>query len=112
MSNDSGILHERKIDLRRSAQLLGTEGRPTHVSTVLRAITRGIKAQDGKRVHLEAIRTCGRWTTSVEAVERFTARLTGAVLGQANDVGNVGPTSRHRERELVRVDAQLDAAGL
>jgi hypothetical protein len=113
MPDHSRILDEHKIDLHETTRLLGTNDRPTHLSTAIRAITRGIRAQTGERVYLEALRIGGRWVTSREAIARFTACLTSAALGEVP--GPAAPpirTTRQRRRELERVDRQLDEAGL
>ena len=64
MADHSQIFDEQKIDLRQATRLLGPNGRPTHLSTVVRAIIKGIKLQSGDRVFLEALRFGGRWITS------------------------------------------------
>jgi hypothetical protein len=112
MTDHSQILDEHKIDLHETTRLLGTNGKPTHLSTALRAITKGIKSPLGDRVFLEALRLGGRWITSREAVERFTARLTAAALGDTSNVGAPpNRTTRQRQRELDRVDRELTQAG-
>jgi Protein of unknown function (DUF1580) len=109
MPGHSQILDERRISLHETTRLLGTDGRPTHLSTALRAITRGVKSTTGARVKLEALRVGGRWVTSREAVERFIMKLTGAALGEP-EMPAV-ETSAQRERELARVDRELVVAG-
>ncbi len=49
-------------------------------STVFRWITKGVKAQSGRVIRLEAVRLGTAWKTSVEAVSRFTSELTAASL--------------------------------
>jgi hypothetical protein len=113
MSDHAQILDEHKIDLHQTTRLLGTNGKPTHISTALRAITKGIKASSGNRVFLEALRIGGRWVTSREAVERFTARLTVAALREAPKAATPAiRTTRQRQRELARVRRELAEAGL
>jgi len=109
----SQILDEHRINLHETTRLLGTDGCPTHLSTVLRAITKGLKSATGERIRLEALRVGGRWITSREAVERFTARLTSAALDH-DGKGAEPPlrSSRQRARELARVDRELDRLGL
>src|SRR5262249_12923326 len=82
MPGHSQILDEHRISLHETPRLLGPDGRPTHLSTALRAITKGVKTTTGERVKLEALRVGGRWITSREAVERFIMKLTGAALGE------------------------------
>jgi hypothetical protein len=102
---------ERRIGLHEAAKIPPPfrQGKPTHISTVLRWITKGVKLANGDVVRLEGARLGGRWTTSVEAVERFMERLTAGALGDAPPPAR---TTRQRRRELDRVDRQLDAAGL
>lgn len=54
-----------------------SSNKPVHINTVRRWITRGVKGTRGTRVKLEAVRQGGMWVTSVEALERFAAALTG-----------------------------------
>jgi hypothetical protein len=60
---------EKVINLREAAALLGRgrNGRPMHISTLVRAITRG--SPDG--VRLEALKAGRRWLTTTEAVQRW-----------------------------------------
>lgn len=85
--------------------------RPTHVSTIIRWITHGVRG-----VRLEAVRLGGRWVTSVEALDRFAAALT-AQAEQARSGAKVVPpthnaTSRREERRLASAEARLTAAGI
>jgi hypothetical protein len=48
-----------------------------HQSTILRWIHRGVLGTGGQRVKLEAFRLGGRWYTSLEALQRYAARLSG-----------------------------------
>jgi hypothetical protein len=52
-----------------------------HPATLTRWILRGVRALDGQRVRLEAIRVGCRWLTSEAALARF-----AATLGATNDV--------------------------
>lgn len=76
--------------------------RGTHVSTVIRHITKGVKTPGGV-VRLEASRMGGRWTTTAAAVGRFEERCTVAAGGEARP----GRTSA-----FARSEAYLDAIGL
>jgi hypothetical protein len=106
---------ERPIGLREAAKIPPSfrQDTPTHISTVLRWITKGVKLANGEVVRLEGARLGGRWTTTIEAVERFMQRLTTGALGDVPSA-NTPParTTRQRRRELERVDRELDAAGL
>jgi hypothetical protein len=109
------LVNERRIGLHEAAKIPPSfrEGKPTHVSTVLRWITKGVKLSNGEVVRLEGARCGGRWTTSVEAVARFMERLTAGTLGDApSAITPQARTTRQRRRELERVDRRLDEAGL
>jgi hypothetical protein len=109
------ILSETACPLRKAAKFfpLGRNDRPTHVSTLLRWILHGTK--DG--VRLEAIRVGGRWVTSREACERFSARLT-AIHGNATAAADPiaapnasGPNENGHDYDQ-RLDHALAAYGL
>jgi hypothetical protein len=69
---------ETTISLTEACRSLptGRRGRPVHLSCILRWITKGSLAPDGRRVRLEAVRIGGRWITSHEALTRFAEALT------------------------------------
>jgi hypothetical protein len=107
------ILSEQRITLPQAAPLMGTEDQPVHLSTVLRAVTIGIKlAKSDERKRLEAIRAGGRWITSVEAVERFLSAMTAAALHEAAPTETPETMTARRHRELAQVDRDLDAFGI
>jgi hypothetical protein len=89
------LVSERRIGLHEAAKIPPSfrEGKPTHVSTVLRWITKGVKLANGEVVRLEGARCGGRWTTSVEAVARFMERLTAGTLATRR-----APSHRHPAR--------------
>src|SRR5262245_10773607 len=51
------------------------DDKPTHVSRVIRAMTKGSPTPAGGRADLEAARVNGQWITTVEAVQRYLDRL-------------------------------------
>jgi hypothetical protein len=110
MSGALRILSETKIGVERAGELMGPEGEPLHFTTVYRAMRTGRLAPDGVRVLLEHLTTGGRLITSVEAVERYMARLNGI------DPAVVEATSAHRtkrrEAVLRAVDRELDEIGI
>jgi hypothetical protein len=77
-------------------------GAPTHASTVLRWILKGVKG-----VRLEGARMGGRWVTSVEAMQRFSAELTKAKLPQVES-----QASSRSDQQAELVERELDALGL
>jgi hypothetical protein len=108
------ITTEQAIGLRDAARLYPSfrRDRPTHISTVLRHITRGTRLPCGETVRLEGARLGGRWVTTREAVQRYVERLTASALG--DDSSASAPTIRttsRRRRELERVDRELAQAG-
>jgi hypothetical protein len=72
---------EKPISLAAAALLIppGRRGKRTHLSTLLRWVTRGSAGPDGMIVRLEALRLGGRWMTSSEALQRFAEALTPKV---------------------------------
>jgi hypothetical protein len=107
------LAKEERLSLKEAAKLPPSyrEGKPTHVSTIHRWITRGVRLTSGEVVRLEGARLGGRWITSVQAMERFMARLTAGALGDATTNAPIIRTTRQRRRELDRVDRELAEAG-
>lgn len=81
-------------------------GESTRPETVHRWITDGVRAADGSRVRLEAVRIGGRWVTSEPAVDRFIRRLS-AVPDLAP--GPRSPAERNRAADAA--DKELAAMG-
>jgi hypothetical protein len=112
------LLNERRIGLHEAAKLAPSyrEGKPTHVSTILRWITKGVRLSNGELVRLEGVRLGGRWITSFEAFARFSERLTAGAIGDAPEPRQrLIPTAqqrRQRQRQLERVDRELEKAGI
>lgn len=96
-----GVDAERPITLAVAARSY-PEG--THLSTIMRHVTRGIKTPRGV-VRLEASRIGGRWCTTRSAIERFRAECTAARAG--------GPAPAAPETaSRAKAEAYLDAIGL
>lgn len=74
--------------------------KPVHLSTAWRWATRGVLSTAGVRVKLEVVRLGGRWITSREALERFSAALTGEMIGDATPFRT--PTARARASEAAK----------
>jgi hypothetical protein len=87
---------ERALGLAEAARMLppGRNGRPVHVSSLVRAITSGV---DGHR--LEAIRIGRRWVTTVEAIQRW---------GEALAAGRVGGPSGTPASPVAGADVRPD----
>lgn len=105
------IRAENIISLTEACQSLptGRRGRPVHLSCILRWITKGSLAPDGRRVRLEAVRIGGRWITSREALARFAEALTPRFEDQPV------PTPRSaskREQANERAAIELESMGI
>jgi hypothetical protein len=84
-------------------------GRKTHISTLLRWITRGARAPSGQLVRLEAIRLGNRWHTSEEALQRFGEALTPMPVEATADLAR---TARQRQLAAERADVELESQGI
>ena len=105
------ISAESPLSLAQAAKLVppGRNGKRTHLSTLLRWILRGCRGPSGEVVHLEAARFGGRWLTSREALQRFSARLTPRI----DDPERPAPRSPDkRRRASERADAELEKRGV
>jgi hypothetical protein len=103
---------ESPIPLNAAAKLIppARNGKRTHLSTILRWITRGAKAPSGERVRLEAVRIGGRWMTSRQALQRFAERLTPRLDTTAASTTPRTPGQRQRAAE--RAERELDLIGI
>jgi hypothetical protein len=76
-------------------------GKPVHPSVIFRWIRYGLKARDGGKVHLEALKCGGSLCTSREALDRFFAELTrrASIPVVRNEINStdLGETSRKLE---------------
>ena len=77
-----------------------------HPATLTRWILNGVKAVDGRRVKLEAIRLGCRWLTSEAALQRFADALSAP---PADSAPTRSPSARQAESE--RADDDLRAMG-
>jgi hypothetical protein len=107
------LKNEHAIGLHEAAKLYPSfrQGKATHISTILRHISKGTRLPSGAIIKLEGARLGGRWITTLEAVQRFMERLTGAALGESKAAeAPIVQTSARRQRDLARTDRELDAA--
>jgi hypothetical protein len=72
-----------------------------HLSTIVRWITRGVRSPAGELIRLEALRCGGRWISSLEALQRFSERLT------PRNGGTPAPTLRSPSRRA-RAEEQAE----
>src|SRR3954469_461769 len=72
------LTREKLITLSQASRWIGKgrAGRPLHQLTVLRWILDGVRTKTGETVRLEGCRLGSRWLTSIEALQRFSNRLT------------------------------------
>jgi hypothetical protein len=103
---------EALLSLPQAARLIppGRSGKKTHVSTLLRWLSRGAPGPDGDHVRLEAIRVGQRWMTTRESLQRFFERLTPV----DQDVEPLAPprTATQREKAVDRASRRLEKAGI
>src|SRR5260370_41637777 len=101
------ISKESALSLSDAAKLIppSRKGRPTHVATLTRWILHGVRG-----VQLDGARIGGRWVTSREALDRFSAALTAARL-PGDQPRSLKQLTATRQRELERVDRELQALG-
>src|SRR5436305_361351 len=104
------LLTERLISLLEARGILpvSRNGRPVHLSCILRWILTGAKAPSGERVRLEAARVRGRWLTSREALQRFAEALTP----QFTDAPPRSRTQNQRERAAAKAAKELAEQGI
>ncbi len=87
--------------------------RPVHTSTMVRWITKGVKAANGTVVRLEARRFPGGWKVADQAIEEFLDKLTAAALSELPEIGQPPLRSAvRRSRDITRAERELDAAGI
>jgi hypothetical protein len=95
------ILQETMVTLHEAAQTFPSNraGKKMNFSTVWRWGLKGVRAIDGRVVKLELARVGGRWLTSKEALQRFSA-----ALAPTNDDAEPirTPTTRRRESDATK----------
>jgi hypothetical protein len=96
---------ERLISIHEAAKMMprGRNEKPAHVSTVIRWILYGYRG-----VKLEAIRCGVKWTTSVEALQRFLTRLNPSLENEPQAPRS--PTARQRASQ--RAERELEGMGI
>ena len=109
---DIDVTSEDTLTLTEACRLLprGRNGSKPHLSTLLRWITTGAPAPDGRRVKLAAIRCGAKWVTSRAALREFTAALTPATSDAPSSPPPRSPATRRRASE--RAAAELTKAGI
>jgi hypothetical protein len=100
------VLSESRISLNEARQQLpGRDGKPPHLNTVFRWVTKGVRV-NGQRTRLEAARVGLGWYTSHEALARFINTLSAAPA----EAPPRTPTARRKASE--RAARELDALGV
>jgi hypothetical protein len=99
---------DKPISLATATALVppGRSGRKTHLSTLLRWITKGAKGPDGEVVRLEAVRLGGRWMTSRGALQRFAERLTPSPEGADSPTVQTPAAKRRAAKQEAIVDPE------
>jgi len=68
---------DRLLTLSQAAALIpGRQRSRVHASTLARWISRGVRAPDGRRIRLRAVRLASRWQTTQAWIDEFAAALT------------------------------------
>jgi hypothetical protein len=88
----------------------GRQGRPVHISTLTRWVVKGVRASDGSRIRLRAVRFPSGWRTTLEWVHEFIQAITADRIGHPVTVRGRRAATR-RDRELDRKDRELDEDG-
>jgi hypothetical protein len=104
------ILNENLLTLHDAARLLPSNraGKRVNFSTIWRWALRGVRAIDGRVVRLEAARVGGRWITSRQALERFSAALTPTNEAGAEPIRT--PTAQRKASNAAK--AKLEKMGI
>jgi hypothetical protein len=84
-------------------------GRRTHISTLLRWITRGVVTADGRRVRLRACRLGSRWITSRESITEYMQALTPPLDAEPTATPR---TPGKRQRAAEAAGKQLEKVGI
>jgi hypothetical protein len=77
----------------------------TNASTVFRWVTRGVRTASGEVVKLEAVRLGTSWKTSLEAVARFSAKLTEAATATPSSAPVATPKQYKRAADKASREA-------
>jgi hypothetical protein len=112
--NSSGpverLLHETLCSLRDAAGRFPPArfNRRPSPGAVWRWVRDGIRLSDGRVVRLEAIRVCGRWLTSDEALTRFVTAQQTCDHANSQSPGKNSRSLESRQRASDRAAAELD----
>jgi hypothetical protein len=99
---------QRLLTLREAAALIPGRGRRrVHASTIARWITRGVRAPDGRRVRLRAVRLGSKWLTTRAWLEEFAAAQTP----EFTDTDEPVLTDRQRDRAAIQAGRRLANMG-
>jgi hypothetical protein len=69
------VLKARPLSFWARQMLMGPNGQPVSVQSVVRWVKRGVEAPSGERVYLAAARVGGRWLTDEDAIREFVRKL-------------------------------------
>jgi hypothetical protein len=102
---------EIPLPLAAAAKLVppARSGKRTHLSTLVRWITRGAPGPDGQLVRLDAVRLGSRWVTSRQALQRFAEALTPRL---DDTKGSLPRSPRQRQQAADRAAKELEKIGI
>ena len=108
------MLHDEQIVTFSEAArgLPPVNGRRLHASTIWRWARKGISG-----VHLETLRLCGRFVTSLEALERFSVALAeiapnGSRAAESTTTTPKPRSDAQRAKAVAQANRELEASGI
>jgi hypothetical protein len=88
-------------------------GGSPHIASAIRWCTKGVRARDGSRIRLQAIKMPGGWLSRDAWMNEFFDALTAdRVLAAGPSEQSLPRTSAQRRRAIARADRALDLAGI
>ena len=89
------------------------QGGSPHIASAIRWCTKGVRARDGSRIRLQALKMPGGWMSRDAWMNEFFEALTAdRVLAAGPPEQTLPRTSAQRRREIARADRALDLAGI
>ncbi|VTS04918.1 DUF1580 domain-containing protein [Tuwongella immobilis] len=98
------LLQEPRLTLAELARQIPSQrpGKRTHIETLRRWCSKGIRLATGQRIRLESLRECGKLTSSLAAYHRFIAAQQPIAPLQPIVAAMPTPSQREREKQLAR----------
>jgi len=103
------LLQETRLTLAELARQIPGQrpGKRTHIETLRRWCSKGIRLSTGLRVRVESLRECGKLTSSLAAYHRFIAAQ--QPVAPSLSITTAMPTPSQREREKQSARQKLDS---